>query len=71
MAEQRAIESVEDVSPDILEAAEGAEEWFIDQPIDWERFWDKFDCPDFYMADMDSPAARKIQRHIRELRRNG
>lgn len=59
-----------DVTPEVLKAAEEVEEWFSDTTIDWERFYDKLDGYGFFMTDTSSPAANKIQRHIRQMRRD-
>lgn len=59
-----------DVNERVLRAAENAEEWFSDEPrMDWERFWDKLEDEGYSVEDMNSPAARVIESHVREYRR--
>ena len=65
-----------DVTPEILEAAEEASEWFADERMDWDEFLDRLDgCPlnDGSHLDVgpstESPAINKIKKHIREVRR--
>lgn len=72
----RLIVEADDVTEEVLDAAEYAEEWFVDERIDWEEFIDRMDnveLPDGTLIDMgdsmDSPAIRKIKRHIREMRK--
>lgn len=68
-----------DVTDEILRVAEEVESgWFSDGPIDWEDFLDRMDgstLADGTHLDMggetDSPAIRRIQRHIRNLRKAG
>lgn len=69
---------VSDVTEEVLDAADYAEEWFVDEPIDWEdflKYMESRQLSDGTWIDMgnsmDSPAIRKIKRHIRDLRRNG
>lgn len=82
--EHRCVEitAAEDVIEEILDLAQEVEEaWFADEPnIDWESFWDRLDgytVPGYedreidLGSEMDSPAMRKIQRHVRDLRRMG
>lgn len=68
--------AADEVTPEILEVAETTDEWYSDQPIEWEDFIDRMDgtiLRDGTVLDMgptiDSPAIRKIKRHIRDLRR--
>jgi hypothetical protein len=61
------IQSAADVDPFVLTAAEEVEEWFPGR-IDWERFWDRLEEYGFSISDVASPAARKIQAHIRSMR---
>lgn len=70
------LESAEDVTPRVLEAAEETAEWWgEDEKIDWERFIDRLaesgshDNPPWDIESYDNPAVRKIQRHIRAHRR--
>jgi hypothetical protein len=45
--------------------------WYPEGPIDWDDFIDRLVAgTDYDIEDMDSPAVRKIQRHIREYRRS-
>ena len=61
----------EDVTAAVLKAAEEVEEWYADAAIDWGDFWDRLDSLGYFVTNMTSPAARKIQRHIRTLRKVG
>lgn len=76
----KTIETASDVTPEILKAAEQCfDAWFDnDQPIDWESFLDRLADPHghagagrFDFDEYDNPAIRKIQRHIREYRKEG
>ncbi len=66
----------EDVTPEILEAAEDIEQgWYQDVRIDWEDFWDRLDgsiLDDGRVldlgSDLDSVPLRTIKAHIRKLR---
>lgn len=71
------LRTAEDVTPEILAAAEEVESgWFGDRPIDWDDFIDRL-CAEyggddsFDIDQYDNPAIRKIQRHIRQMRRMG
>ena len=64
------IYAADDVDERVLEAAESAEEWFADNRIDWDEFWDRLDAEGFFVGDVTSPAARKIQRHVQQWRRS-
>ena len=74
------VETAEDVTPEILTAAEGVfDGWFADEKsIDWENFLDRLDgmrLEDDSRVnlgnDMESPAIKKIKAHIRAYRRLG
>lgn len=72
------IVDAEDVTDAILRIAEETEEWFGDDQIEWDEFWDRMDgyhLPDGSVLDMgpsnDSAAMRRIKKHIRALRRAG
>lgn len=76
------IESAADVTEEILEIAEEVEQgWFADEPqMDWERFWEKMDGYEVKEHDgreidlgtaNDTPAMRKIVKHIQRWRREG
>lgn len=67
-----------EVTEEILTVAEQTEEWFGDDQIDWDEFWDRMDgsiLKDGTRLDLggsnDSPAMRKIKKHIRNLRKAG
>lgn len=71
------LDSVDDVTEEVLKIAEEVESgWFEDEPkIDWESFIDRLanygkyaDVP-FDIDQYDNPAVRKIQKHIRYIRR--
>ena len=66
----------EDVTQEVLDAAEAVEEYFADESIDWEDFlnrMDRMELSDGSKIDMgdslDSPAIRQIKKYIRNLRR--
>jgi len=64
--------TADDVTPEILEAAEQTSEWFEGR-IEWDEFIDKlattYGPPDWDIEEYDNPAIRKIKRHVREYRR--
>lgn len=63
--------TTEDVTPHTLEMAETVFEGWFDydnEPIDWWQFWDRLEKFGYTITDVASPAARKIQRHIRNWR---
>lgn len=68
----RLITQASDVDDKILEKAEDiSDSYYADGPVDWEDFINYMERGtelDFGLS-MDSPAIRKIQRHIREHRR--
>lgn len=67
-----------DVTPEILALVEAVVEgWYREGSIDWEDVWDRVDgttlADDSYLDlgdDLDTPAMRKIQDHVRALRRD-
>jgi hypothetical protein len=71
---------VSDVTEEILRLAEETHDSYFDDEakIDWEEFLDRL-VSDGYLADgtrlefdtYDNPAVRKIQKHVREWRRQG
>jgi hypothetical protein len=72
------VTEADQVTGEILAAAEETETWFGDDRIDWEDFWDRLDG--YYLRDgtqldlggsLNSGAMRKIRRHILNLRRQG
>lgn len=65
------IVNAEDVTPEILEVAENiVDGWYQTGPIDWENVWERMENQDIDLgSDLDSPAMRKIQRHIRKIRK--
>lgn len=76
------LEDAEDVTPEILEVAEETfDGWFDnDGPIDWEDFLDRMadpygyndkGAPAFDFEEVDNPAIRKIQRHVRKYKSQG
>lgn len=76
----RYLHDARDVSEDVLTQAEKVfEDWFDnDEPIDWETFIDRLADPKGYgnagkfdFKHYDSPAIRKIQRHVRKYRDEG
>ena len=74
----RLITAAADVTDDLLAIAEETyAAWFDNgEPIDWDEFWSRMVDPDdlydrgigFDFPNLDSPAQRKIQRHIRKYR---
>jgi hypothetical protein len=74
------IRTAADVTPEILDLAEHIEAgwWSGDARIDWGEFVDRMDGARLkdgtrldVGADLDSPAIRKIKKHIRDLRKAG
>ena len=55
---------------DVIKAAEEVFDGFFanDEQIDWQAFFDRLERYGFIVETTDSPAARKIQRHVRRLR---
>lgn len=70
----RLLETVDDVTPDVLAAAEETLDWFDDEPrMSTEDFIDRL-CAQplaqgWDIEVYDNPAVRKIMRHARALRR--
>lgn len=64
----RILRKADDVTDEVLQAAEETSEFF-DGAIEWDRFWDLLCGSDFDIEDLDTPATRKIQKHVREFRR--
>lgn len=71
-----------DVTEEVLECAEDVYDgWFADRDhVDWDEFWDRLDgytLKEHENREMDmgtetnSPAMRKIKRHIRRIAREG
>lgn len=71
--------TADDVTDEVFDLAESVTDgWYSDGPIDWEDVWDRMEGspmddgrPLSMGSELDTPAMRKIQRHIRELRRAG
>jgi hypothetical protein len=70
--------TTDDVTESILRIAEQVfEDWFdFDEPIDWDDdsygFWTRMEDHDIDLGEqLDTPAMRKIQRHIRKYRKEG
>ena len=63
------ISEVAEVTPEVLGLAEDAEDGWYPGQMDWDSFWDRLEDYGVSILDPDSPAARKIQRHIREIRK--
>lgn len=68
--------AADDVTQEILDAAESVEEHFTGEPINWEDFLnriERIELSDGSKIDMgeslDSPAIRKVKKHIRQIRR--
>lgn len=65
------LNTADDVTPEILDAAEQVIDYFDGDKIDsWDRFWDLL-CGygDWDIEQTDTPACRKIQRHVRDFMR--
>lgn len=65
------ISTVDDVTADVINTA--TLEVFLtyfdhDEPIDWEYFWDRLEQFGWSITEMDSPAAKKIQRAVRTFK---
>lgn len=79
MSEIRDIRFASAVSEEILAHAEEVwDDHFLGKRINWERFIDLLSDtygptgnPPYEFLDYDSPAVRKIQRHIRNLAAEG
>ena len=69
--EAKPIHTSNDITEDVLRQAEEIHDgWFDnDEPIDWENFWDRLEMWGYSISDLTSPAAQKIQRHIRKFRK--
>lgn len=72
------VTEISEVTAEILALAEETEEWFGDEAIVWEDFWDRMDesiLRDGTRLDLggtnNTPAMRKIKKHIRDLRKVG
>ena len=67
------IQEAQDVTPECLLVCEDIfNDWFDydGEPIDWHTFYDWLETAGWCITDMDCPASRKIQRHIRKHRSN-
>lgn len=67
------IKEAGDVTADVLKTAEEVYEGFFDtdgEPIDWVAFLDRLEAWGYCANELDSPAVRKIQRHIRKHRQD-
>lgn len=66
------IQSAADVTAECLSAAEDVFTGWFDHgtgPIDWHDFWDRLERNHGWcITEVDSPAAIKIQRHVRRYR---
>ena len=69
--EAKPLQNAGDITDDVLRQAEDVYEgWFDnDEPIEWESFWDRLEAWGYSITDLSSPAATKIQRHIRQFRK--
>ena len=74
------ITEASDVTQEVLEVAENLFcDWFDDGgPIDWERYWERFEDYELpskkdtrfdFGPQLDTPAMRKIQKHIRAYKK--
>jgi hypothetical protein len=73
MTEPTTIREAGDVTPECLTAAEEVFEGFFDndgEPIDWYSFFDRLERYGYCSNEVDNPAVRKIQRHIRKFRQD-
>ena len=73
MTDAITIKEIEDVTPECLLAAEEVFSGFFDnngEPIDWYSFLDRLERWGFCSNELDNPAVRKIQRHIRKIRQD-
>jgi len=74
-AQHTTLITVADVTDDVIAAAiEVFEMWHDDddQPIDWHSFYDRLESGyRLSIVDVESAAARKIQRAVREHRKAG
>lgn len=71
MTETTNIRTSEDVTAECITAAEQVFEGFFDndgEAIDWYSFWDRLEAYGYCVPELDCPATRKIQRHIRKFR---
>lgn len=72
MSDDRPVLAAADVTADLLKTAEDVFEGFFDddQPIDWGGFIDRLErwSERDWGNQIDSPAIRKVQRHIRAHR---
>jgi hypothetical protein len=65
------ISTADDVNEACLRAAEEVFEGFFDhdgEPIDWWSFWDRLEAYGWTVMETDTPATKKIQKHIRRFR---
>ena len=66
----RVLETASDVTPEILAIAEETVDWFDDEPqMRTQAFIDRMMGGTLDIEDYDNPAARKIMRHARKVRR--
>lgn len=73
MSEERSITELVDVTQDVLDAAESVHDgWYADAGrVEWDDFIDRLEgqLDADFGDDMQSPAIRKIQAHIRKYRK--
>lgn len=65
------IKEASEVTSECFTACEALyDDWFnYDEPIDWWLFYDRLETiHGWSLADLDCPASRKIQRHIRKYK---
>lgn len=73
------VTQAEEVTEELLEMVEGVTDgWYLDKPVDWEDVWERMDgtpLNDHTLLDLggetDTPAMRKMQRHVRKIRSQG
>lgn len=70
MVASRTVHDAADVDDEVLGIVEDAAQFFEGEPrVDWDRYWDRLDQYGVFVDELDCPAAAKIERHVRALRR--
>lgn len=78
MSNLRSLIATGSVTDEVLSLTESITDgWYRDGPIDWQDVWDRLDgtwlndgtCLD--IPELDSPAQRKIRKHISSARKQG
>jgi hypothetical protein len=73
MSESINIVEASDITDTCIELVESLyDDWYVgEEKIDWWGFFDRLDELGYCVTQIDSPAAKKIQRMVRALKNSG